>query len=254
MTDVAPNTTQICGYDTQSISIRGRDLVNQLIGKLSFTQMIYLQLTGRMPSEPQVKLLDAVLVTIMEHGLVPSAMVTRLTHYGAPESFQGAVAAGLLGVGDQFAGTASACAALIGVIAAAPESDVAAEAARQVATMLANKTRIPGFGHMIHTEGDPRVAKLLGIVRDSGLGKPELQALRALESVVAQRPGRTLVTNVSAAIAVALAAAGVPALGVRGIVLTARCAGLSGHLVEEMQRPIAPALSKGAESAVRYQP
>ena len=65
------------------------------------------------PSERQTRIVDAVMVTIMEHGLVPSAVVTRLTHYGAPESFQGAVAAGLLGVGDRYAGTAGECGAVL---------------------------------------------------------------------------------------------------------------------------------------------
>src|SRR5688500_14241031 len=117
-----PNTTRICGYDPDTVSIRGKDLVTELMGKVGFTQMILFQLTGRMPEGRQVAILDAVLVTIMEHGLVPSAVVARLTHYGAPESVQGAIAAGLLGVGDRFAGTASECAEVLAPIAAAQKA------------------------------------------------------------------------------------------------------------------------------------
>src|SRR6185436_19327230 len=94
----ARKTTRIAGYDADQITVRGKDLVTELMGKVSFAEMMLLQLTGRAPSKMQVTILDAVLVTIMEHGLVPSAIVTRLTHYGAPESIQGAIAAGLLGV------------------------------------------------------------------------------------------------------------------------------------------------------------
>ena len=99
-------STSICGFDADSITVRGRDLVEELMGKVGVTELIILQALGDMPSPAQTRIVDAVLVTIMEHGLVPSAVVTRLTHLGAPESFQGAVAAGLLGVGDRYAGTA----------------------------------------------------------------------------------------------------------------------------------------------------
>ena len=92
-------TTHIAGYDATSVTIRGKDLVADLMGKVSFAELMLLQLTGAMPSPGQASILDAVLVTIMEHGLVPSAIVSRLTLYGAPDSFQGAVVAGLLGVG-----------------------------------------------------------------------------------------------------------------------------------------------------------
>ncbi len=88
------NTTGICGYDADTISIRGKDLIGDLMGKYTFTEMLLLQALGAEPSAMQIQVVDAVLVTIMEHGLVPSAVVTRLTHYGAPESFQGAVVAG----------------------------------------------------------------------------------------------------------------------------------------------------------------
>src|SRR5262245_50427148 len=100
----AGKTTRISGYDADRITVRGKDLVTDLMGKVTFSEMMLLHLTGQAPTRKQVTILDAVLVTIMEHGLVPSAIVTRLTHYGAPESIQGAIAAGLLGVGDRFAG------------------------------------------------------------------------------------------------------------------------------------------------------
>src|SRR5215468_1426813 len=155
-TKVSPSkTTRIAGYDADQITIRGKDLVNDLMGKVSFSEMMLLQLTGRAPSRMQVTILDAVLVTIMEHGLVPSAIVTRLTHYGAPESIQGAIAAGLLGVGDRFAGTASECAAVLEPIANAPSSERAALAASVVKDYRERKRPIPGFGHSVHKQLDP---------------------------------------------------------------------------------------------------
>lgn len=250
MTDRA--TTAICGYDADSISVRGRDLVGDLMGGRSFTEALLLQALGREPDERQRRLVDAVMVTIMEHGLVPSAIVTRLTHYGAPESFQGAIAAGLLGVGDRYAGTASMCGAHLEAIAHA--DDPAAKARETVETLRAQKQPVPGFGHPIHRDNDPRVARLIGLCEELGAEGRYLAAMRELEAALKAVTGKELVTNISAALAAAMAEAGVPSGMMRGIVLTARCAGLVGHLFEEMNNPIAPALWDGALEPVSYEP
>ena len=254
MKKAARKTTRISGYDANRITVRGRDLVGELMGKVGFSQMILLQLLGRMPTRRQAKILDAVLVTIMEHGLVPSAVVSRLTLYGAPESYQGAIAAGLLGVGDRFAGTASACAEIIDQLVSVPVRQRTAAAVEIVQSHRASKRPIPGFGHPIHRGGDPRVKKLLAIAREAGAAGDHLRSLSALERAVRAEYGGKLVTNVSAAIAAALGEAGVPAQAMRGIVLTARCAGLAGHLHEERQDPIAEAMWRAVEKEIRYQP
>ena len=247
-------TTRISGYDADRITVRGKDLVTELMGKVTFSEMILLHLTGRAPTRKQVTILDAVLVTIMEHGLVPSAIVTRLTYYGAPESVQGAIAAGLLGVGDRFAGTASECALVLEPIAAAPEGKRAAVSAALVKDYRERKRPIPGFGHSVHKEVDPRSSRLVQIVSDAGAKGDYVAALAALEHAVQQGIGKNLVTNVSAAIAVALGEAGVPAKAVRGIVLTARCAGLAGHVFEESQSPVGATLWSAVTDAVKYEP
>jgi citrate synthase len=249
-----PNTTRICGYDPDTVSIRGKDLVTELMGKVSFTEMMLLQLTGNTPEKRQVTILDAVLVTIMEHGLVPSAVVARLTHYGAPESMQGAIAAGLLGVGDRFAGTAGECAEVLAPIAAAAAAQRLEVARAAVRSYRERKRPIPGFGHTIHRKEDPRAKKLVEIVTAAGAKGDFVQALTVLEEAVEKELGRKLVTNVSAAIGAALGEAGVPPKAVRGIVLTARCAGLAGHVYEEMNNPVSQAMWDAAEGAVDYEP
>ena len=153
--------TSICGYDAESISVRGKDLVNDLIGQRSFTEAFLFQALGEEPEERRTRIVDAVLVTIMEHGLVPSAVVSRLTLYGAPESYQGAVAAGLLGVGDRYAGTASECGALLERLAGSDEPEQLA--ATIVADYRARKRPLPGFGHPIHQDLDPRGKRLLAV-------------------------------------------------------------------------------------------
>ncbi len=248
-----PSTTRICGYDPDTVSIRGKDLVTELMGQVSFTEMILFQLTGNKPEKRAVTILDAVLVTIMEHGLVPSAVVARLTHYGAPESVQGAIAAGLLGVGDRFAGTASECAEVLAPIAAAPKASRLETARGVVRSYRERKRPIPGFGHTIHRQEDPRARRLVEIVNAAGAAGDYLDALAVLEEAVEKELGRKLVTNVSAAIGAALGEAGVPPKAVRGIVLTARCAGLAGHIYEEMNNPVSQAMWDAAEGAVDYE-
>src|SRR4051794_1631436 len=143
-------STRIAGYDATSVTIRGQDLVTDLMGKVSFAELMLLQMTGSLASKSQASILDAVLVTIMEHGLVPSAIVSRLTLYGAPESTQGAIVAGLLGVGDRFAGTASECSKLLEKIARADASGRVSVAQDLVKEHRAFKKAIPGFGHPVH--------------------------------------------------------------------------------------------------------
>jgi len=246
-------STHIAGYDADSVTIRGKDLVADLMGKVSFTELMLLQLTGNAPSKSQVTILDAVLVTIMEHGLVPSAIVTRLTHYGAPESVQGAIVAGLLGVGDRFAGTASECARLLEQIVQAPEAEREAVATKLVREYRERKRPIPGFGHPVHREEDPRSKRLVEIVKAAGAKGDYVAALEALEKAVFTVIGKRIVTNVSAAIAVALCEAGVPAKAARGTVLTARCAGLAGHLYEESESPTGEAMWNAVTGAVPYE-
>ena len=252
MKDKTPPTTAICGFDADNILIRGKNLVNDIMGKYSFTELLLLQALGREPEPRQCRIVDAVMVTIMEHGLVPSALATRLTHHGAPESFQGAVAAGLLGVGDRYAGTAGECGVILEEIVAVPEPEREAVALEKVNAYRQLHRPVPGFGHPIHHGVDPRVEKLLEVAAAAGMGGEYVRAMRLLEACLQKALNRPLVINVSAAIAAVLGEAGVPAAMMRGVVLTARCAGLVGHLFEEMNNPIADTLWADGKKNVEY--
>jgi len=239
--------TSICGFDEDTILLRDRNLVDEVIGHYSFTAAFLLQALGKEPSSKQIELMDVVLVTIMEHGLVPSVVASRLTFHGAPESLQGAVAAGLLGVGDRYAGTAALCGEVLQALIDAESCEAAA--AQRVAEYRSLKRPVPGFGHPIHTGRDPRVEKLLSYV--DAEGKP-VQAARALEAALSEALGRPLVMNVSTALAVLMFDIGLPVTAMRGVVVLARCAGLVGHLLEEAEQPAGDALWRGAEAAVTY--
>lgn len=239
MSDKIQSSTRLCGYDENNIMIRNKSLVDDLMGKLTFTEMLIFHLMGELPSPMQTKIIDAVLVTIMEHGLIPSAIVARMTFLGAPESIQGAVAAGLLGVGDRFAGTASECAELLDKIVAADEKDKKDVARNLIQELRQNKQPVPGFGHPIHRKEDPRVKRLIEIAEQAGAGGKYIKAMYLLEECLEEILGKKLPTNISAAIAAVVGEAGIPGKIVRGIILTARCGGLAGHLLEESENPIA---------------
>ncbi|MEX2125092.1 MAG: citryl-CoA lyase [Woeseia sp.] len=242
--------TAICKFDADKILVRGRNLVDEIMGNYSFCELLILQALGREPTKLQSRIVDAVLVTIMEHGLVPSAVVTRLTHSGAPESFQGAIAAGLLGIGDRYAGTAAECGAMLERIVAAPVAERPGKAREEVAACREMRQPVPGFGHPVHQTKDPRVERLLDIAREAGAGGTFIDAMELLADSVRKELAKPLVTNISAAIAAVLGEAEIPARMMRGIVLTARCAGLVGHLLEEMGTPIADDMWLAARAAV----
>lgn len=253
MSDKKHRSTKLCGYDEDTIMIRNKSLVDDLMGKQTFTEMLIFHLSGEMPSPMQTKIIDSVLVTIMEHGLIPSAITARMTIFGAPESIQGAVAAGLLGVGDRFAGTASECATLLEKIVTAEQQDQKEIARKLIQEYRQDKKPVPGFGHPIHRKEDPRVNRLIEIARQEGAKGDFISAMYLLEECLEESLGKKLPTNISAAIAAVLGEAGIPGKIMRGIVLTARCGGLVGHLLEESESPVANEMWHAIEEAIKFE-
>jgi citrate synthase len=246
----APPTTHIATHTAEDVFVRGRSLCRELIGKLTFTEMTYLHVTGRMPTAAQTAMVDACLVTLMEHGLTPSALAARLVYSSAPEGLQSAVAAGLLAVGSAFVGTVEGCAALIERILAAP--DAASEARRLVEEHRASRRPVPGFGHPEHKPDDPRSIVLLELADTQGVAGAHVHALRALAAAVDDGYGRHITVNATGAIAAILGDCGLPAEILRGFAVLARCAGLVGHVHEEQERPAMRAIWEAAERAVPY--
>lgn len=245
--------TRLCTSDVDSIHVRGRDLCNELIGHLSFTDYILFHFFGREPTALQRTVVDAVLVCIMEHGMTPSAVASRVTWLGAPESLQGAVAAGLLGVGSRFAGTADEAAALLVRIVERPADERAAEAEAIAVEFTRARRFLPGYGHPIHVNGDPRVARLAEIARAAGAEGQYLDAMVLLGGAIRRASGKPIVINVNAAIGAVLLEAGIPPTIARGFNLIARCAGLVGHLLEEQTEPAGFHIWKTADAAVPYE-
>lgn len=242
--------TRICHSTEQDVFVRGKSLTGELIGKVGFVPMLFLQILGREPTPGQVAMLDACLVTIMEHGLTPTAITTRMTYTSAPESLQGAVAAGLASVGSLFVGTMEGCAALLARISAA--EDAKAEARAIVGEHRSAGRRLPGFGHPLHKPDDPRTPVLLAVADQHGIAGAHVAALHRLAAEVDAAYGRHITINATGAIAATLADCGIPPEIMRGFALIARCAGLVGHIREEQTDPAMAALWHAAEQAVPY--
>jgi citrate synthase len=232
------------GWSTpDSITLAGRDLPADIMGRLSLTELAYLLLVKREPSARQRRLLDAVLVSLADHGLTPSALAARLTYTGAPEAIQAAVAAGLLGAGSVFLGptgdTAEFLAEALRDQPASPDDDTLRAVARDlVAARMATGQRVPGLGHPVHRVEDPRTPRLYALAEEEGGVGPHLRLLRFVADAHAEATGRRLPVNGAGAGGALLVDLGVPPRSVRGFVLIARTAGLVAHLAEEAEHPI----------------
>lgn len=229
-------TTEICSHSLTGMTYRDRDLVNDLIGEQTFTEVMFTQIMGRRPRQVDLRIVDAVLITLMEHGLTPSAITTRLIYMSAPENLQGAVSAGLLAVGSQFVGTMENCAVLLDRILTSDDQD--ATAREIVQEHRSRKEHIPGFGHHLHKPDDPRSIKLMDLARKEGeLSQRHIRALELLSAVVDEEYGRHITINATGAVAALLGEIGVPVRLMRGFAVISRAAGLVAHVAEEQVVP-----------------
>jgi citrate synthase len=244
-------TTQLCRYDETDIFVRERNLCKEVIGHMSFTDFMFWQIMGRPCGSTERAVIDAALVTLCEHGLTPSAIAARLTYYGAPESLQGAIAAGLLGVGSHFVGTMENCAKVLQEILNGQEP--VEKAARNVVSRFrAAKQALPGFGHPHHRPDDPRPAALFAAGRAAGVNGRYIATLETLSREVDSAFGRHMTINATGAIAALMLEIDVPPELMRGFAVLSRAAGLIGHLYEEQRNPSGSAIWKAADKAVPY--
>jgi citrate synthase len=248
--ETAPRT-RLCTHTTDAIYVRDRSLVDDVIGHMGFTEMILFAVTGKMPGPMEARVLDAVLVTLMEHGLTPSAIAARMVYSSSPESVQAGVSAGLLAVGSIFVGTMEGAAALIDRIRDADDPE--AEAAAIARDHRARRAPVPGFGHPFHRPDDPRTPRLFQVAADAGVAGGHIAAIQTLSRAVDRVYGRHLTINATGAIAALLGEIGLPARIMRGVAVISRAAGLVAHIAEEQSDPAMRAMWDAAEHAVPYE-
>jgi citrate synthase len=238
------------------IDVRGRDLTGDLMGRLTFTEYFHLLLTGREPTEDQRFFLDVLLVSIAEHGMMPTNVAARMTLAADPGSLQGAVAAGILGCGPVVLGTSAECARLLEeaeqrVAAGDTPEAVTEELARAI---HASGGKVPGFGHPVHRPVDPRAERILELADARGVSGPYVRLARSLRDAVAATWGKPLTMNVSLPIAAVMLDLGFSSAAVNAVPILARTAGLLAHLAEEQQHPLGFFMARKAEEAIEYEP
>ncbi|QEZ46612.1 citryl-CoA lyase [Cupriavidus oxalaticus] len=229
----------------KQVVIHGLDLCEDIVGKLDFGQMAFLQIFGRMPEQNELRMFNAMMVILVEHGITPSSLATRMTYCGAPESVQAAVAAGLLGLGSVFVGSLDNAARLLQE--SLPEGndadlDISALASEIVASYRSRKEIIPGIGHPFHKPIDPRTPALFKVARETGFDGPYIRLMEALGREAERQANRALPVNVTGAMAAVASEMGISWRICRGLAVAARSVGLVGHILEEMRQPMAETL------------
>ncbi len=230
------------------IVVQGMDLTTEILGKLNLGDMAFLEITGNLPTPQQSVVFNAMLVTLVEHGLTPQAIAARLVYLGAPESIQGAVAAGLCGVGSVFAGgSEDAARLLLESMPKDPQADLTEVARSVVADHRSRRAVIPGIGHSRHKPIDPRTPRLFEIAAANQLRGRYVDLFERIAAEAERVYERSLPINATGAIGALCCELGFDWKLARGIAVIGRAIGLVGHLAEEIRRPIAWDITRRSE-------
>jgi citrate synthase len=227
--------------ETTKFRMRGKDVLSEIVGHKSFTEAFYFIVSGREPTPGEVRILDACLIILMDHGLTPNALVARLVEDSMPGDVQVPVAAGLLMIGNKFVGTMAGAGQILSE-AMAHDGDKREWLAATVARYRADKRFIPGFGHPYYKPEDPRAARLFEIARSNGAEGKYIELVGMLGEEVDKVAGRHLTLNVTGALGAALNEIGFPVDVMRSVAVIGRAAGLVAHIHEEKNNPVVPAV------------
>jgi citrate synthase len=249
--------------DRDHIKLLGMDLAGDLMGQVGFGELAFWMVAKRRPSAAEVRVFETVLVALADHGFTPTVIAARMTLYSAPESLQGAVAAGLLGGGSRFLGVTEDTGKFLNSALAEEglsiDSKLTEDEWDAVARNVINRAReqggkIPGLGHPIHKDGDPRTPVMFRIASEAGMKRGHLSLYEAIGRVHHEILGKTLPLNGAGVSGAALADLGLPPHTLRGFALLARTAGLIGHLLEELEDPAAPDIYMSVDGNTKYVP
>jgi citrate synthase len=224
----------------EKIGVHGYDLTEDLMGKVNFGDMAYLSVTGNLPDAGTSRMFNAILLTLVEHGMVPSTIAARMTYIGAPESMQAAVAAGLLGLGTVFVGSTEGAAKMLKAALpdAKAEADLDALAKQIVREHRERRAIVPGLGHPVHKPVDPRTIRLFAVAKETGIAGKYMDLMQRVAKEAEAATGKSLPINATGAIGALVCEMGLPWEAARGLGVMARAVGLVGHILEESRRPM----------------
>jgi citrate synthase len=223
------------------IKVHGLDLCNEIVGVVDFGQMAFLEIFARLPNANEARMFNAMMVILVEHGITPSSLATRMTYCGAPEAVQASVAAGLLGLGSVFVGSLDNAAKMLQEALPEPAAptDLADLATATVDAYRSRREIIPGIGHPFHKPIDPRAPALFKVAKETGFSGRYVELMERIGSEAAKRYDRPLPVNVTGAMAAIASEFKLPWRMCRGLAVAARAVGLVGHIIEEMRQPMA---------------
>jgi citrate synthase len=227
ITKVEPNKLLLRGYR-----------IDELIGNISFSQAVFLAINGELPSEKQAKMIDAMLVSSVDHGVTPPSCLSARTIASTGAPLNAALAGGILAISKHHGGAIEDCMKMIqGAVRRKRDTN---ETEGEIAAILIKEhkgrnKRLPGFGHRIHTR-DPRTIKLFQIASDLGIAGEHVGMAKAIENAMEQESGKKLPVNVDGAIAALLCEMNFPPELANGFFMLARLPGLIAHVYEEQTR------------------
>lgn len=241
--------SDIAWSSAEKIGVHGYDLTEDLMGKVNLGDMAFLSVAGRLPDAREARMFNAIVVPLVEHGIVPSTLATRLTHAGAPEAMQASVAAGLLGLGSVFVGSTEGAARMLKAAIEQGGDSASLEelAQRIVAEHRAAKRIVPGLGHPVHKPVDPRSVRMFAIAQETGFHGRYVGLMLAVSREAERVTGRSLPVNATGAIGAICCEMGFTPQTAAGLGIMARAIGLVGHVLEEARNPMAIELWQRAE-------
>ncbi|MFT5423134.1 MAG: citrate synthase [Phycisphaerales bacterium] len=233
-----PWTTAVTKIEPNKIAVRGHDIAG-LMGHASVGQAVYLILRGELPTPEVGRLMDAILVSSIDHGATPPSALAARTVASTGATLSASVAAGIMSINTHHGGAIENCARHLGNIIEMGNDTLEyptleAAAGAYLDQLKVDGKRMAGFGHRIHT-ADPRTARLFELTAEAGITGAYLDAAHAVESVFTAR-GKALPINVDGAIGAVLAQLGFDPAVMNGIFMIARVPGLVAHVVEEQAR------------------
>lgn len=234
--------SDIAWSTADKITVRGKSLPDEILGQFNVGDFSFLQITSRLPTPEESRVYNAILVTLVEHGITPSALAARLTYAGAPEAMQAAVAAGISGLGSVFVGSTEGAAKLFSSViplGSEPPDDLDGLARSVAEDYLGNKRQLPGFGHPYHKPIDPRTPRLFKIAEETGFSGHYVELAKLIGDHANRISGKQLPCNATGAIGALSCELGFDSTVVRGFGVMARAIGLVGHILEEKEQPLA---------------
>lgn len=231
ITKIEPNKVMVRGYR-----------IDELMGRVPFAHVVYLVLKGELPTPGQGRVMDALLVSSVDHGSTPpSALAARTVASGGAPLTTG-IAAGIMAINRHHGGAIEDCMrVLMEAVARKRErgQDALTAARELLADYREQKKRVPGYGHRVHTD-DPRTSRLFAICEEEGVAGEYIEMGAALRQAMKESLGKDLPMNVDGAIAAVLCELGFPPEMGNGFFAIARTVGLTAHVFDEItnQKPM----------------